>query len=57
MSITTKKGKELPGILDTRTGKVLMTQSELVKIAKKWLDSKTPEELQAIIDEGLNESK
>ena len=44
--------KELPGIVDTRTGKVLMTQSELVKVVKKLFDSKTPEELQAIIDEG-----
>ena len=44
--------KELPGIVDTRTGKVLMTQSELVRVVKKWFDSKTPEELQAIIDKG-----
>ena len=42
--------KREPGVIDTRTGKVLITRQELLKMATDYFGSKTDKELQAIID-------
>ena len=41
--------KDEPGVVDTRTGKILVTRKELFEGVKKYLAGKTDDELRAIM--------